>query len=309
MEIAYDITIIIPNYNTRDLLRECLQSIYEQTRGISFEVICIDDNSSDGSADMVAQAFPQVILVRNTVGQMYAKNNNHGMQMSRARYACLLNSDTRLVANAFYELVQFMDSHPDAAACTPKLLNADGSTQICVRRFASLGTLILQGLNWHKLFPNGIVSTQYYAANFDHSHEQVIEALGSTAFVIRRSTWEHAGLLDERFPLFQVDLAYCYMLKSNGYTIYYTPCAEIIHYGSQSVNQTAKASIRLQHKGFIDFNEHYSYFGSNPVAKLLVRLAVTIRLWLKLAEHTFGKDKRVIKGPGRMAAQPPALML
>ncbi|RZU41348.1 glycosyltransferase family 2 protein [Edaphobacter modestus] len=294
-----DITIIIPNYNTRELLKQCLTSIYDYTQGITFEVICIDDNSSDGSADMVAAEFPKVILVRNTSGQLYAKNNNLGMRMSRARYACLLNSDTRLIANAFQSLVEFMDKHPDAAACTPRLLNPDGTTQMCVRRFARMGTLILQGLNWHKLFPNGVVSTNYYASNFDHSREQLIEALGSTAFVIRRTTWEQAGMLDERFPLFQVDLAYCYMLKIKDYKIYYTPCADIIHFGSQSVNQKATASIRMQHQGFIDFSDHYDYFSSNPLTKFLIRQAVRLRYWLKLAEFHLSKDKRVIKGPGR----------
>lgn len=299
MDALLDITVIIPNYNTRELLRQCLASIYEYTYGITFEVICIDDNSSDGSADMVEAEFPQVILVRNTSGQLYAKNNNLGMRMSRARYACLLNSDTKLIANAFQALVKFMDEHPDAAGCTPRLLNTDGSTQICVRRFARLGTLILQGLNWHKFFPDGVVSNKYYAANFDHSREQVIEALGTTAFVIRRETWEQVGMLDERFPMYQVDLAYCYTLKMKGLKIYYTPSAEIIHYGSQSVNQRAIAGIRMQHQGFIDFNDHYDYFSSNPVVKFIIRQAIQLRYWLKIAEYYLGKDKRVIKGPGR----------
>jgi GT2 family glycosyltransferase len=299
MDTLLDITIIIPSYNTRELLRQCLASIYEHTHGITFEIICIDDNSPDNSADMVAHDFPEVVLVRNSVGQLYAKNNNAGMRMSRARYACLLNSDTKLIANAFGALVEFMDLRSDAAACTPKLLNVDGSTQLCIRRFARLGTMIAQGLNLHKIFPHGSVASKYYAADFDYSREQVIEALGSTALVIRRSTWEDAGMLDERFPMYQVDLAYCYMLNNKGYKIYYTPCAEIVHYGSQSVNQKAVAGIRMQHKGFIDFNEHYDYFSSNRFIKFLIKQAVMLRYGLKLAEYHLGKDKRVIKGPGR----------
>lgn len=299
MNTLLDISIIVPSYNTGDMLRQCLASIYEHTRGIAFEIICVDDNSPDMSADMVEKEFPEVILVRNAVNQLYAKNNNLGLRMSRARYACLLNSDTKLIANAFGALVDFMDSHPDAAACTPRLINPDGSTQLCIRRFADLGTLILQGLNLHKLFPNGGVAQKYYAANFDYSHEQVVEALGTTAFVIRRSTWEEAGLLDERFPMYQVDLAYCYMLKMKGYRVYYTPCAEIVHYGSQSVNQRALAGIRMQHQGFIDFNDHYDYFSSNPMVKFVIRQAVRARYGLKVAEYYLGRDKRVIKGPGR----------
>jgi len=300
MDSQLDLTIIIPNYNTRELLRQCIDSIYGNTNGISFEIICIDDNSTDGSADMVEQDFPSVILVRNTVGQMYSKNNNLGMKMSRARYACLLNSDTKITGNAFKALVNFMDSHPDAAACTPRMLNPDGTIQSSVRRFPGLVTLVLQGVSWHKVFPKGRVAKEYYASDFDHGKEQVIQAVASTAFVIRRQTWERAGMLDERFPLFQVDLAYCYMLLRQGYKLYFTPDAEVIHYGSQSVNQLPLKSIRQMHKGFYDFNRHYDYFGKNNLVKLLVTGAITIRYWIKLAEYYLGSDKRVIKGPSRI---------
>ena len=293
-----DITIIIPNYNTRELLRQCIQSIYDFTADITFEVICIDDNSPDGSADMVATQFPSVILVRNKVGQLYAKNNNLGMQMSKARYACLLNSDTRLVSNTFGALVHFMDTHPDAAACGPRLLNPDMSTQSCIRQFAGLSTMILQGLNFHFYFPHGRVSKEYYASDFDYDSEQVVDSIGTTAFVIRRETWEAAGLLDERFPHFQVDLAYNLMLKRKGYRVYYTPCTSVIHYGSQSINQMARDKIIELHRALADFNELYDYFGKNPIQKAIVRVALRLRCWIKLVEYYLSNDKRVIKGPG-----------
>ena len=102
-------------------------------------------------------------------------------------------------------------------------------------------------------------------------------------------------MLDERLPHFQVDLAYNLMLKRNGCKIFYTPTAEVIHYGSQSVNQLAKKSLRMQHKAFADFSDHYDYFGSSPIIKQLIRWAVALRYWMKLAELKFGKDKRVIR--------------
>jgi hypothetical protein len=299
MNSVFDLTIVIPNYNTKALLRGCLSSIYAHTVGITFEIICVDDNSTDGSADMVEAEFPSVNLVRNTVGQMYAKNNNLGLRMSRGRYACLLNSDTAITANAFGALVEFMDTHPSADACTPKLLNPDGTIQSSVRRFPGIGVLVMQGLNWHKLFPHGKVARDYYASNLDHDKAQLIEAVGSTALVLRRHTWETAGLLDERFPLYQVDLAYCYLLLRSGYRLYYTPSAEVIHFGSQSANQMPKKMLRLAHKGFQDFNRHYDYFGKNIVIKKLISVAILVRYWIKLGEYRFSHDKRVIKGPGR----------
>jgi N-acetylglucosaminyl-diphospho-decaprenol L-rhamnosyltransferase len=298
MSLSLDLTIIIPNFNTKALLQQCLQSIYNYTWGIRFEVICIDDASSDGSAEMVESAFPDVILVRNKIALRYAKNNNLGLKMSQARYACLLNSDTKLVGNVFKALVEFMDAHPEAAACGPRLLNPDGTTQSCVRSFAGLGIMVLQGLNWHRLFPNGRVSREYYACAFDYSRQQQVESLGTTAYVVRRETWEGFGMLDERLPHFQVDLAYNLMLKRNGCRIYYTPIAEVIHYGSQSINQMPRKKIIELHRAIIDFNEYYDYFGKTRILKLVVRGAVGIRCLLKIAEFHLSSDKRVIKGPG-----------
>ncbi len=298
MESLLDLTVIIPSYNTRQLLRDCISSIYEHTRGIAFEIICIDDHSPDGSADMVAEAFPEVILVRNLANHFYVRNNNLGMRRSRARYACLLNSDTLLISNAFAALVQYMDEHPQVAACGPKLLNPDGSVQHCIRRFSGPATLVLQALNWHKLFPRSRLTDRYYATGFDYSRAQPVDSIGTTAYVIRRSTWEKAGMLDERFRLFVSDLAYNFMLKQKGYLVHYTPCAEVVHFGSQSVNQQAQSSLRELHDALIEFNEAYDYFGKSRASKLLVRLAVRARDCFKRAENRLSSDKRVIKGPG-----------
>jgi GT2 family glycosyltransferase len=298
MSPLLDLTIIIPNYNTKDLLRKCLRSIYEYTGGITFEVICLDDNSPDGSADMVATEFPQVILVRNTTNQYYAKNNNEGMRRSRARYACWLNSDTILISNAFKSLVVYMDEHSEVAACGPKLLNPDMTVQHCIRSFAGIGVMLLQALNWHKLFPNSKLVGRYYMTRFDYSRAQAVESIGTTAYVVRRSTWENAGMLDERFRLAVVDLAYNLMLKKKGHVVHYTPCAEIIHFGSQSINQRALHSLRDQHQALSDFNDNYDYFGSSTLMKTVVRLAIRVRYGLKIMEYHLGSDKRVIKGPG-----------
>ena len=250
-----DLTVIISNYNTRELLRNCLESIYRHTKSISFEVICVDDNSHDGSADMVAENFPDVALIRNDVNHSYAKNQNFGIRLSRARYACLLDSDTIFIGNAFGALVRFMDERPEAAACGPTLLNPDGSVQHDIRRFAGAGTFFLQTLNWHKLFPKSRLMSRYYCTDFDFARAQQVEAIGTTVFVLRRSTWEQVGMLDERFRWAMVDLAYEYMLKKKGYKVFYTPCAEVIHFGSQTVNQDVLRTLREQRDGFIEFRK------------------------------------------------------
>ena len=297
-EIPLDLTITISNYNTRNLLRNCIESIYRYTSGITFEIICIDDNSTDGSAEMVAERFPKVILVRNTANQLYARNQNLGMRMSRARYACLLDSDTILTGNVFQAMVQFMDEHPEAATCGPKLLNLDGTVQHNIRRFPGAGVLLLQAINWHKLFPKSRVMNRYYATDVDYSKAQRVESIGTSAYFIRRSTWEQAGMLDERFRLAVADLAYNYMLNQKRLKVYYTPCGQVIHLGSQSVNQDVLSSLRDQRCALVQFSEAYDYFGTSRLTKLVVRFAVMVRYYFKVLEYHLSSDKRLIKGPG-----------
>lgn len=158
--------------------------------------------------------------------------------------------------------------------------------------------MVLQALNWHKVFPRSRLTDRYYATDFDYSKAQPVDSIGTTAYVVRRSTWENAGMLDERFRLFVSDLAYNFMLRQKGYAVYYTPCAEIVHFGSQSVNQTPQSSLRELHDALIEFNEAYDYFGGSRASKLLVRLAVRARDCFKRAENRLSSDKRVIKGPG-----------
>lgn len=306
-ESLLDLTIIIANYNTRELLRSCIESVYQYTEEISFEVICVDDNSPDGSADMVAAMFPQVVLVRNKERLLYAKNHNVGMRMSRARYALHLDSDTLLTSNAFAVMVGFMDEHPEVAACAPMLRKGDGSVQHCIRGFAGVGTFVLQALNWHKLFPESRVMNRYYRTDFDYSRAQQVQSISTAAYILRRSTWEQVGMFDEQFGQFMVDHAYNFTLNQKGYCIYYTPRAEVVHYGSRSIGQDPVGALRDETEAFVKFNESYSYFRQNWFFKRLVRAALRTRLYLRLLEHRVRTDKTVVKGPvapaGRQRAE------
>ena len=192
-----DLSIIVASYNTRELLYECLESVYRHTCGVTFEVICVDDDSPDGSADMVAESFPQVLVVRNRQRLRYARNHNIGTRMAGGRYVCHLDSDTLLINDAMSEMVRFMDEHPEVAACGPKLLNADGSVQHCIRSFVGAGVFLLQALNWHRLFPNSPMMNRYYNADFDYSWAQKVESIGTSAYFVRRSTWESVGMFDD----------------------------------------------------------------------------------------------------------------
>jgi GT2 family glycosyltransferase len=304
-----DLTVIIPNYNTRTLLRNCLDSIYRYTDKIAFEVICIDGNSPDGSADMVAAEFPEVRLVRNTVNESYARSINQGLRVATGRYACLLDSDTLLIENAFASLVRFMDEHPDAAVCGPKLLNPDGSTQHHIRSFATIGVFFLQTLNWHKLFPDSKLMNRYYNTNFDYSRVQAVQSIGTSAYIIRRSTWETVGMLDEQFRWAMPDIAYNFTLHKRGFKLYYTPCTAVVHFGGQTASQNVLRALREQFDGLVDFSDRYDYFGKSRIIKALVREGLRARYYSRVLGYYLSSDKRVIKGPGAPSREIAARML
>ena len=181
-----DISIILPSYNTREMLGSCIESIHQSVEAITYEIICVDDSSHDGSADMVRESFPEVRLVENEENLGYSKSNNIGIGLARGRYIVLLNSDTHIQLQAFDEMVAFMDQTPEAGACGPKLLNPDGSIQYCVRSFPSVGTVLAQSLSLHKLFPNNPITDRYYMTHLDYDQAFEAESIGTTCYMVRR---------------------------------------------------------------------------------------------------------------------------
>jgi GT2 family glycosyltransferase len=298
-----DLSIIIASYNTKDLLRDCLKSIYDGTSGVSFEVIVVDDCSTDGSAEMVAELFPAARVIRNKANLRYAKVNNAGLSAALGRYGLLLNSDVVVRPGAFELLVEFMDKTPDAAAAGPKLINPDGSVQHCIRSFANPVSMAFQSLSLHKIWPNNPITDTYYNTRFDYTKAQTVQSIGTTSFIIRRSTWETYGMLDERLTLAFVDLAYCHMLGRNNQKIYYVPDAVVLHYSGQSINKDGLGEIRLMHRELRKFYDYYIATQHNPLSRTLIRAGIWLRERVKLLEYKLTGDKRVFSTPGVSAGE------
>jgi len=294
----FDLSVIVASYNTKDLLNECLKSIYDTTKEITFEVIVVDDCSTDGSAEMVSTDFPQARLIRNATNLRYAKTNNVGLTAAQGRYGLLLNSDVVVESGAFDTLVRFMDEHPDAAAAGPKLMNPDGTVQHCIRSFPSLVAMLFQSLSLHKIWPNNPITDRYYNTDFDYSRVQTVQSIGTTAFIIRRSTWETFGMLDERLTLAFVDLAYCHALGQRKQNIYYVPDAVVLHYSGQSINQNGLKEIRLLHRELRKFYDYYMAAQHNPLSRRMIRAGIWLRERVKVLEYELTGDKRVFSTPG-----------
>lgn len=239
-----DLSIIIINWNVKDLLQKCLESIYRETKDISFEVFVIDNASSDGSAEMVIENFPEVKLIVNTENKGFAKANNQGIKESSGKYILLLNPDTEIISNVFLKMIEVFKEDEKLGILGPKLLNSDKSLQSSIRRFPTLFSQTLILLKIHHFLPNLKTFKKYFARDFDYSREQSVDQVMGACFMIRKKMLEQIGVLDEKFYIWFEEVDYCKRAKKAGWNVAYTPNAEVIHYGGQSFQQ--KLSLEKQ---------------------------------------------------------------
>jgi len=255
------LSIIIVNYNAEKFLLECLDSIYAQTKQISFDVWVVDNNSMDTSVPMVQQNFPQVNLIENKENAGFIKANNKGILASKGTYVLSLNNDTVVLPGALEKLVDFMDRHPDAGACGAKVLNADGSIQHqCKRGFPTPSSALFYFLGLHKLFPRSKVFGHYLMTYLDADKTSEVDSLSGSCLMVRRRVIEDIGIMDEDYIMYGDDLDWCYRIKKAGWKIYYVPDAQIIHYGGMGGSRVLPyRNIWEFHRSMITFyKKHYA---------------------------------------------------
>jgi GT2 family glycosyltransferase len=231
--MTLDLSICIPTLQAKDLLRECLRSIYAQTR-CAFEIIVVDNASRDGTVEMLRAEFPAVRVIVNATNVGFAKAMNQALRVSQGRYALLLNNDTVVLSNALDRLVAFADAHAEIGICGPKILNRDGTLQKqCRRSYATPWDLFCYFSGLSTLFPRSPLFARYLMTYRDEDETHPADAISGACMLIRRAVLEQIGWLDERFFAYQEDTDYCLRAQRAGWRVYYYPEAQIIHYASQ----------------------------------------------------------------------------
>lgn len=234
-----DLSVIIVSWNVRALLEKCLFSVFNPpVGGQDFEIFVVDNNSTDGSAEMVREKFPQVKLISNKENRGFAVANNQAIKKAKGDFVLLLNPDTEILDNALEKMVDFMKNHLDCGIAGCQILNPDKTVQPSVRMFPDLFTCSLMVLKLHHFKPIFSLLGRYFAKDFDYSKTQPVEQVMGAFFMIRKEVIEKIGLLDEGYYLWFEEVDYCRrLLKKTDYKIYYTPVAQVIHYGGQSFKQ------------------------------------------------------------------------
>jgi len=228
-----DLSIVIVNWNTRDMLRDCLASIPPGGEGMQREVIVIDNASRDGSADMVAFDFPAVRLIRNTDNRGFGPATNQGLRVARGRHLLLLNSDTLVHGDVLARSVAYMDANPRVGMMGCKVLNEDGTTQLTCSRFPSFANLALQTLGANRLEgPRWL--RRYQMLDWARDEEREVEVISGCFLLARRETVEEIGLLDEAFFLYGEETDWCRRSADAGWKLVFAPVGCITHLGSGS---------------------------------------------------------------------------
>lgn len=228
------LSIIIVNWNTRELLVDALGSIYNAPPPFDFEVIVVDNASSDGSAGAVSRSWPKAILLANAENRGYAEGNNQGLERGTGEYLLLLNPDVVLPPRGLEKAVGLMESRPDLAALGVRLVSPDGTVQRSVRGFPTPFSVLWEAIGFSRLFPRSRFFAAYRMGWFSYDREEEVDQPMGTFLLISRRALEDVGLLDERFPIFFNEVDWCFRAKLKGWEILYSPIIDVVHYGGSS---------------------------------------------------------------------------
>ncbi len=257
--MAMQLSIIIVSWNVRDQLRRCLQSIYQYTANVSFEVWVVDNASADASADMVANEFPQVKLIRNSTNRGFGAANNQAYQQASGDYILFLNDDTEISDNIFFKLLEHFSTLPTTVAmlgCT--LINPDQSIQPSVRRWPTWQDQTAILLKLHHLWPRLVA--RYACEDFDYQREQPVDQIMGAFMLARRSALVKVGVFDEDYFVWFEEVDLQKRLWQAGYEVWYTPVVKCLHRRGQSFAQLRRPAAQAMFNRSLRtyFRKHHS---------------------------------------------------
>lgn len=296
MNQATDVSIVIVNWNTRQLLLRCLQSILDHSGRRSVELIVVDNASADGSAGVVARRYPQVILVENQTNLGFAKANNLGIKRSRGDYVCLVNSDILVLDRSIDRMCDYMDRNPEAGLLGPRLLNADRSMQLSCKRFPTLLNYACESFGVNKLLPHSRLFCGEHLRYFSHGKLLRTEALVGAFLMVRRKALEEVGLLDEEFFIYGEEIDWARRFWASGWEVVFFPKAEVVHYGAAS---SARDPTRFYRENYRSKLRYWRKHESRAARALLAGITLAHEL-LGIIKNA---GSMVLKGKhGRIAA-------
>jgi GT2 family glycosyltransferase len=236
-----NLSFILVNWNTKDLILGALRSIVDTVHGYTYEIFVVDNGSRDGSLEAIAAAFPQVHLIQNEKNLGFARAVNQALVKARGDYIMLVNSDARLMDKAGKFLMTFLEENPDVGIAGGQLINEDGSKQNSVAPFPSLATELLNKRLLRFFFPK-----RYPGKERNYPHPIDVDSVVGACLIVRRQAIEEVGYLDEGYFFFMEETDWCLRMKAKGWRVSFVPDARILHFQGFSVAR-AKTEARIEY--------------------------------------------------------------
>ena len=264
-----DLSIVIINWNTRQLLLDCVRSVYDTVRSATYEIFVVDNGSTDGSVEAVATEFPNVMVIANARNEGFARANNLALRRMQGSYAVLLNSDTVLKDGALDGMRSFMEAHPETGICGPQLLFGDGRKQTSYGTFPRLLSELVSA-SMMRFFgsrtKNGLLpeGEEPFPVDF---------IIGACMFV-RKSAMDAAGMLDEDYFFFYEEIDWCWRMRRGGWTVMHLPGIQVIHFGGQSARHiNLRARVESWRSRYLFFRKSLDLRGICRSGPFLLGLA------------------------------------
>ncbi|MHC1707754.1 MAG: glycosyltransferase family 2 protein [Bacteroidales bacterium] len=277
------LSIIIVNYNVRYFLEQCLYSVLEACKNIDSEVIVVDNNSVDGSVEMVREKFPGISLLANEQNLGFSKANNQGIKVSSGEYILLLNPDTLVEKDTFRLCLEFMENHQDAGALGVKMIDGKGRfLPESKRGLPTPAVAFYKIFGLSAFFPRSRVFGKYHLGFLDPDSIHQVEILSGAFMMIKKQALEETGLLDESFFMYGEDIDLSYRIIKAGYKNYYFPLTRIIHYKGESTKKSSVNYVFTFYRAMVIFaQKHFSHKNAR-LFSLLIHLAIYLRAFLAL---------------------------
>ena len=240
-----DVSIILVSYNTKDLTRDCLKSVYEKTQGVEFEIFVVDNNSHDGSAEMIEQEFPEVRLIRNSENKGFGAANNIAIRQSNAKYIFCLNTDTILLNNAVKIFFDFMEQpeNQNVGVCGGQLFDKNQNPTFSIGNYPSLGRIFFTFWGLKYVFPKKYREDIAPARIVYYNNPTSVEYITGADIFFRKSVLDKIGIFDENIFMYGEESDLCFRIKKSGFDIVFLPESKIIHLEGGSSASLAKAKI------------------------------------------------------------------
>lgn len=296
----FDLSITICSWNTLEDTRACLQSLERVRDEARVEVIVLDNNSEDGSPDMVEREFPWVRLMRESKNLGFTGGQNKMMEARRGYHALLLNSDTIVHPNALRRLMEFLQANPDIGIVGPKLENPDRSLQFSCRRFPQPVAALFRNTPLGRLFPNNKFTRDYLMQDWHHDQERDVDWVSGAALLARGELIEKIGVLDPEYYMFSEDVDYCWRAHEAGYRVVYFPHSVITHAIGRSTDKAPNRMIGRFHRSMFRFYRKNMAprvaAPLRPFALGAAALALVMRASLFIAKNKVDVVRRKLKG-------------